>query len=112
MTDHLRNLRMGIYRHYKGPLYQVLGLAHDAGYEGRVCAVYIGLQLDGAHPGPRMGVRDLGDFWDRICFRGACIAEEHANTGCEDCVEHVAKFPHANRYKYLGPELTAEMLKQ
>lgn len=55
-------LKMGIYRHYKGQLYQVIGIAHDANDEDRTCVVYIGLQLDAAHLGPRMAVRTLKDF--------------------------------------------------
>jgi hypothetical protein len=75
---------MGIYRHYKGPLYQVLGLAHDANNEDRVCVVYFGLQLDGAHLGPRLAVRTLEDFrW------------------------HIDAVP---RFKYLGAELEEWML--
>jgi|SRR5882762_868629 len=55
-------IKLGIYRHYKGQLYQVLGIAHDANDESRTCVVYIGLQLDKANPGPRMAVRTIEDF--------------------------------------------------
>lgn len=79
-------LQMGVYRHYKGPLYQVLGLAHDANDPNRTCVVYFGLQLDGAHLGPRLAVRSLEDF-----------------TGWVD-------WDSARRFRYLGPELTSEML--
>lgn len=53
---------IGIYRHYKGQLYQVLGLAHDANDDSRTCVVYIGLQLDKAHLGPRIAIRTFEDF--------------------------------------------------
>lgn len=56
------DLRTGIYRHYKGPLYLVLGLGHDANHDGRAVVVYVGLQLDGAKTGPRLAVRDMDDF--------------------------------------------------
>jgi len=52
-------IRMGIYRHYKGPLYQVLGLVHDSNNDERVCVLYIGLELNEEHLGPRMAVRNL-----------------------------------------------------
>jgi hypothetical protein len=78
----VRDVYAGIYRHYKGPLYLVTGLAHDANagelYSNRadvarsstraplgdrVVVVYVPLQLDGAHLGPRMAVRTLEDFF-------------------------------------------------
>lgn len=83
------DLQMGIYRHYKGPLYQVLGLAHDANAEGRVCVLYIGLELDQAHLGPRLAVRTLNEF------RGHVMVGD--NQTCP-------------RFTYLGSELTTEML--
>jgi hypothetical protein len=109
-------LPMGIYRHYKGPLYLVLGLAHDAnadvlGWDGvilpredvplghslvrvipleqRTVVVYMALQLDGAHLGPRMAVRTLADFVGTV--------EGGPNDG-------------DIRFSYLGPVLTQEML--
>jgi hypothetical protein len=81
------DVRMGIYRHYKGPLYQVIGLAHDANDENRRCVVYIPLQLDGAHLGPRMAVRTLENF-----------------------VASGGHWPGQRRFVYLGPELTQEMI--
>lgn len=67
----------GLYRHYKGHLYLPLGVAHDANYEDRAVVVYVPLQLDGAHEGPRLAVRTLGKterypdddaWWDRIAL--------------------------------------------
>lgn len=52
----------GIYRHYKGPLYQVFAPAHDANVEGREVMVYMALELTKAHRGPRMAVRTVEDF--------------------------------------------------
>jgi hypothetical protein len=89
----LPELLAGVYRHYKGPLYQVLGYAHDANAEDladypammervyahnrgdvgvpdkptplgeRVAVVYFGLTLDAAHTGPRLAVRSYDDFF-------------------------------------------------
>jgi len=60
----------GIYQHYKGGFYQVLGVAGDATNEGsieepnpetRLMVVYI--SLTGINlPGPRMRVRDIDEF--------------------------------------------------
>lgn len=78
----MNELKAGIYQHYKGPLYLVLGLAHDANADilsicptdtreafyqttlgEREVVVYIGLQLDEAHAGARLAVRTLDDFF-------------------------------------------------
>jgi len=63
MTEHLR---AGIYRHYKGHLYQVLGYAGDSSIEGRTVVVYVGLELGDARPGPRMHVRETSDFFAEV----------------------------------------------
>lgn len=116
-------LRMGIYRHYKGTLYQVLGIAHDANAEeysdtvkqvrsrfmaahmshlmpdavseSRTVVVYMPLQLDGAHLGPRMAVRTLDDFVMHVTAHGE---PTHHDLGVA-------------RFTYLGPVLTVEMLR-
>ncbi len=75
---------MGIHRHYKGPLYLVIGLAHDANDESRTCVVYLPLQLKAGQVGPRMAVRTIEDFTALVAGRP--------------------------RFAYLGPELTSEML--
>ncbi|HUR15076.1 MAG TPA: DUF1653 domain-containing protein [Mycobacteriales bacterium] len=49
----------GVYRHWKGPEYLVLGLAHDANDEARTAVVYVPLySIDG----PPFAVRTLEDF--------------------------------------------------
>lgn len=49
----------GTYRHWKGPQYLVLGLAHDANDETRTAVVYLPLYpVDG----PPFAVRTLADF--------------------------------------------------
>lgn len=78
----METLKAGVYRHYKGPLYLVLGLAHDANAGDlystrswvarsseryplgeREVVVYVGLQTDEAHPGARLAVRTVDDFF-------------------------------------------------
>jgi hypothetical protein len=100
--------QMGIYRHYKGPLYQVLSLAHDANEEGRTCVVYIGLQLDGAHLGPRLAVRSLEDFTSWLDPDDPLNECEAPQGGAEQ--RSLWREGWRPRFRYLGPELTAEML--
>lgn len=61
-------LRAGIYRHYRGHLYLVLGYAHDStnGVEDRTVVVYVGLDLGGAKHGERMLVREVDEFFDWV----------------------------------------------
>lgn len=59
----LPDLRAGVYRHYKGPHYLVLGYGHDANQEGRNVVIYVGLELDGAKQGARLAARDVADFF-------------------------------------------------
>lgn len=66
MTD-LPDIRSGVYRHYKGPLYQVLGYSHNASDDNRPQVLYIGLELDRAKPGPRFATRDVEDFLTTVC---------------------------------------------
>jgi hypothetical protein len=67
-----KDLLAGVYQHYKGPLYLVLGLAHDANEDGRECIVYVGLQLDQAESGARLAVRTREDFDAVVCGFGPC----------------------------------------
>lgn len=124
----MTTLWMGVYRHYKGPLYQVLGLAHDANDETRTCVVYMPLQLDGAHEGPRIAVRTLGQDWGRNDTRGDWWLDrlyvnrrgEWLNTcplSHRECDEiHGRWTPDKGdsgcvpRFEYLGPEFKREML--
>lgn len=91
-------IRMGIYQHYKGPLYLVQGLAHDANNEDRICVVYIELELVKDHDGPRMAIRNLdsGDdpFLSTVLWPSA-----------------PGKIPrNIPRFNYLGPVLEKWMI--
>lgn len=127
----LQLLPGGVYRHYKGQLYQVIGYAHDANAdtlidmlpskcEGkttlvepvgeRIVVVYIGLQLDAAHLGPRMAVRSVDDFNRRLCGYVHCPRfglpfESGESGGCCDC--NNVSVP---RFHFIGTQLTEEML--
>jgi hypothetical protein len=132
-------IQLGIYRHYKGPLYQVLGIAHDANADTlfdsddagvgtvgnhdvhyrrtrgramgeRTVVVYIPLQLDGAHLGPRMAVRTLEDFEG-----DAEVDETEAYAWLKRGGMYARRIDDGDmfavrRFTYLGPELTVEML--
>lgn len=116
------HLPAGVYRHYKGPLYLVLGLAHDAnadvlgseihigrGHEPEVwplgerkCVVYVGLQLDAAHEGPRLAVRTLEDFFARVHLIDGSICPESKTLRCSKCL--LTNATPVPRFTYLGAE--------
>lgn len=62
MRDRLPLLPAGVYRHYKGDLYMVIGYGRDSNIDGREVVVYVGLELSGALMGPRIQVREVADF--------------------------------------------------
>jgi len=74
-------LQAGIYRHYKGHHYLVLGRAADSSIPGRSVVVYVGLELEGASPGPRMHVREYEEFFSWVSHKGK----------------------HRRRFTYVGP---------
>jgi hypothetical protein len=68
------------------------GYGHDANHDGRQVVIYVGLQLDGAHPGARLAVRDVLDFF-------AVVNRETGQT-----VDYPFPTPHCpRRFTYLGP---------
>jgi hypothetical protein len=69
--ENLPDLTAGVYRHYKGHLYLVLGYGHDSNYEGREVVVYVGLELDDANTGPRLAVRTVEDFFATVQPEGS-----------------------------------------
>lgn len=69
MSNKYPEFKAGIYKHYKGPLYLVLGLAHDANYESRAAIIYIGLELNQAKAGPRLAVRTYKDFYAWVDYK-------------------------------------------
>lgn len=55
----LPELPAGVWRHWKGGDYLVLGLGHDADHDGRTVVVYLPLY---DVPGPRWAVRTVEGF--------------------------------------------------
>lgn len=113
----MNDILAGIYRHYKGTLYLVLGLAHDANagelYSNRSwiarsserhplgereVVVYVPLQLDEDHTGARLAVRTLDDFFalvhqdGSVCEGVVCIRQHDGSTS--QCNLH--------RFTYVG----------
>lgn len=110
MSRQPTELQLGIYRHYKGPLYQVIGIAHDANIPGRQVVVYMPLQLDGAHLGPRMAVRTIDH--ETMQVEHGQLAEDDTFFDVVEVTLPISDRPNARqeRFTYLGQELTAEML--
>lgn len=116
----MNSMRMGIWKHYKGPLYQVLGLAHDANHDDRTVVVYMPLQLNGAHLGPRMAVRTIEDFeavvhvsragdnWPVCPGLGHCGLIKNEDGSVD--MDHYDRL-HRPRFVFLGPVLTSEMME-
>ena len=59
----LPELQTGVWRHWKGREYLVLGLAHDADTDGRTVVVYVPLY---DVPGPRLAVRTVECFLEDV----------------------------------------------
>jgi hypothetical protein len=63
VVSELPELRAGVWRHWKGADYLVLGLGHDADLDGRTVVVYVPL-YDVA--GPRLAVRTAEGFLEEV----------------------------------------------
>ena len=61
-----KDILAGVYQHYKGQYYLVLGLAHHSETEEKL-VVYIPLYV---RKGPRMSVRPLEMFFEEVEVEG------------------------------------------
>ena len=61
------DLRAGVYKHYKGSLYQVMGYSHNASDNNQIQVLYIGLELDPEKPGPRFATYNWREFFETVC---------------------------------------------
>lgn len=68
LVSGLPELPAGVYRHYKGHLYLVLGYAQNAtnDEDGKIYVVYVGLQTDGQPSPMRMRLRQVDEFWGTV----------------------------------------------
>lgn len=106
----LPDLPAGVYRHWKGPLYHVLGYGHDANSDlDRFAVVYIGLQTQGSHTGPRLAFRtaisddpDVDAFFDFVHPSDGSKCPGYTTCPCKERVR---------RFTYLAPGTRAEDLK-
>lgn len=97
VTRELPDLPAGIYQHYKGHLYHVLGYGSDSNYEGRVVVIYFGIELHDARKGPRLHVRTVEDFFAIVdVSTGKVIDQLEPTTLCP------------RRFTYLGTEWTPD----
>lgn len=116
----MNELKAGIYQHYKGPLYLVLGLAHDSNadtvgdrsevtsgggaaalssrvvpFEERIVVVYVALNIDKS--GPPMAVRTLDNF-----LAWVCTEKDHRHYGEEP--EDFEVCGAVRRFAYIGTD--------
>jgi len=103
----LPELPAGIYRHYKGHLYQALGYGCDANNREHIMVFYLGLELVGAQPGaPRFAARTAASsdpavdaWWDNVHADGTKCTHDH-KAGAATCSAGHTITP---RFAYLGP---------
>ena len=63
-------MRTGLYRHYKGQFYLVLGTGHDSNHPRREVVVYVPLYVA---KGPRLAVRDRDEFEGTVEVDGRTV---------------------------------------
>lgn len=111
----LPDLPAGVYQHYKGPLYQVLGYGHDANDDNRLVVIYIGIQLQGSHTGPRLAVRTVeSDLLDVDAFFDFVHPTDQGNErpAGSKCLDYNCPCKHrVRRFTYLGPGVTERQIQ-
>lgn len=97
-------LRSGVYRHYKGPLYQVIGYSHNASDDNNIQVLYIGLEISPDKPGPRWATRDWIDFFATVCPQHGGVdaySNEHGTLALMGM--KCAPQEWVERFTYMGP---------
>lgn len=120
----LPDLPAGVYKHYKGHLYQVLGYGHDANDTDRRVVVYIGLHTLIGHVGPRLSCRtavsddpDEDTFFDWVhlddgskCHEKVeCCSRMSGGMTLNELTKHDLK-ERARRFTYMGTGTTEGMV--
>lgn len=91
----MQDLRAGVWRHYRGQMYLVLGYGHDANYADRDVVVYVGLELNDQHTGPRLAIRTVADFFSWVNPRtGETVKHDPDNMSGDYAVQ---------RFTYVSP---------
>lgn len=108
--SNLPDLPAGIYRHYKGPHYQVFGYGHDANILDRWGVVYMGLELTDAHKGPRFAFRNIegeDNFFDWVHPHSGTVCRNHSSPpngpGACMCKTQPVNSVAVRRFEYVGP---------
>lgn len=98
-------LRAGVYKHWKGSLYNVLGYARDASNsmpKGFTVVVYTPLNT---RSGPTMFVRVVDEFLGRVCTVTG-LSEKACNLKVDHDVDFkLHRHELVDRFTYLGPEV-------
>ena len=100
--EDLPPLESGVYRHYKGHPYLVLGYGEDSNQEGRWLVIYVGLDLDGARPGPRIKARTASEFLGWVHRNESGNWETCESDGDLSCPQGRLS-EHRHRFCYEGP---------
>lgn len=96
------HLLAGIYRHYKGGLYQVLGLGFDANHAQRGnVVIYVPLYVRADQPGPRLAVRTARDFFAEVDPHTGLLWAEHQEFVEREGQQCACAGP-VSRFTYLG----------
>ena len=94
---YLPDLRTGLYVHFKGGRYLVLGYGHDANDAARTVVVYVGFGHE-LELGLELQVRTATDFLAQVCNQ-----ESHEDFGRVPKGEKVCTV--VPRFRYAGPAL-------
>ncbi len=100
-------ISLGIYRHYKGALYNVTGVAQNStnGEDDEIYVIYHGLEMEPGHAGIRTRLRAYQQFHSLVHREDgsqcAEVCSGHPDI-CDDTVQ---------RFTYLGSSLTNEMIE-
>jgi hypothetical protein len=102
--DPLPALHAGVYRHYKGGYYQVLGYAQEStnGEHPRHVVVYLGLTPGGSST--RMHVREAREFASWVHPTDGSTCDRHWRGVGHACGHGRAAAP---RFEYKGPGVPA-----
>lgn len=106
LTNDPIELRSGVYKHYKGDLYQVIGYSHNASDDNNVQVLYIGLEISPDKTGPRWATRDWKEFHETVCaLHGGVEAYGSLHEDWIRSDETVRCDPNefVERFTYMGP---------
>lgn len=110
-----RHTLPGIYKHYRGALYQVTSVAQDSNNAllPPNCAyivVYVPLQLDGAHLGLRVKWRTEAEFHEWVCLDEGPFHGVTRSPWYEEQLPELLAAGFVPRFEYLGEELEEWMM--